>query len=179
MVRPFGVAVVLSCLTASAWGHAQPTPGMAATQAEPPAVKPAAKKPVPKTKTAAKPPPRDDGRCDLGIIAAAGSPIGLKKVGKTLFGNEYSEVPSDAWGIDDLIVARVRAAAGAGIAVRRIAYGKEALSELYQKPGKGLFNNPRENLTAAVRQIAASSHCARYIVITKFIGNLPGTNQSL
>jgi hypothetical protein len=108
-----------------------------------------------------------------------GSPIGLKKVGITVFGNEYSEVPSDAWGIDDLVVARVRTAAGAGIAVRRIAYGKEATYELYEKPGKGLFNNPRENLTTAVRHIAANSRCARYIVLTRFAGNLPGTNQSL
>jgi hypothetical protein len=104
----------------------------------------------------------------------------LKKVGITIFGNEYSEVPSDAWGIDDLIVARVRAAADTRIAVRRIAYdAKGPTYELYHKPGKGLFNNPRENLTAAVRQIAANSHCARYIVVTRFVGNLPGTNQSL
>lgn len=108
-----------------------------------------------------------------------GSPIALKKIGITIFGNEYSEVPSDAWGINDLIVARVRAAAGAGVAVRRIAYGREAMYELYEKPGKGLFNNPGENLTEAVRHIATSSHCARYIVVTRFIGNLPGTNQSL
>src|ERR1700737_3681398 len=152
MVRSFGVAVVLSCPTASAWGQAQPTPGMAATQAEPPAVKPAAKKPVPKTKTAAKPPPRDDGRCDLGIIAAAGSPIGLKKVGKTLFGNEYAEVPSDAWGIDDLIVARVRAAAGPGIAVRRIAYAREAL-ESYNHPEKRLIKEAGENFTPLITKV--------------------------
>jgi hypothetical protein len=176
MVRAFAVAVLLSCLAAApAWTQTQPALAQTGTQA----VKPAVKKQAPKPKSATNQPPTDTGRCDLGVISAAGNPIGLKKIGITIFGNEYSEVPSDAWGIDDLIVARVRAAAGAGIAVRRIAYGKEALSELYQKPGKGLFNNPRENLTAAVRQIAASSHCARYIVITKFIGNLPGTNQSL
>jgi len=164
--------VAMSCFVSFAWAQSQPLAGPAAG-------KPTARKQTPAPKTDAQPPPIDNGRCDLGVISAAGSPIGLKKVGITIFGNEYSEVPSDAWAIDDLIVARVRAAAGSGTAVRRIAYGKEALFELYEKPGKGLFNNPRENLTAVVRQIAANSHCARYIVVTRLIGNLPGTNQSL
>jgi len=178
MVRVFALACALSCLAASAWAQSPPVPGTAAAQPAPPA-KPAIKKPAPKAKAAVKPPATDEGRCDLGVIPAAGVPIGLKTVGLTMFGNEYSEVPSDAWGIDDLIVARVRAAAGSGIMVRRIAVGKEALFDLYQKPGKGLFNNPRENLTAAVRQITASSHCTRYIIATRFAGQLAGTNQSL
>jgi hypothetical protein len=179
MVRSLAVVAVLSCLVAPAWAQTQPGPGTAATQTGTAAAKSAVKKRAPKSKTTAKPPVTEDGRCDLGVISAAGSPIGLKTVGITIFGNEYSEVPFDAWGIDDLIVARVRAAAGSGVAVRRITYAKEALFELYQKPGKGLFNNPSENLTAVVRQIAASSRCGRYIVFTRFIGNLAGTNQSL
>jgi hypothetical protein len=178
MIRVFVVACALSCMATSVWAQTQPAPGTAATQTATQA-KPAAKKPPPKAKAAVKPPATDDGRCDLGVIPAAGVPIGLKTVGLTMFGNEYSEVPSDAWGIDDLIVARVRAAAGAGIVVRRIAVGKEALFDLYQKPGKGLFNNPRENLRAVIRQITASSPCARYIVFTRFAGALAGTNQSL
>jgi hypothetical protein len=179
MVRWFAVAAILSYLAAPAWTQAQPAPGTAGTQTGTAAVKSVVKKQTPKSKTVAKPPAPDDGRCDLGVISAAGTPIGLRKVGLMVFGNEYSEVPSDAWGIDDLIVAPVRAAAGSGIEVRRIAVTKEALFELYEKPGKGLFNNPRENLTAAVRQIAANSHCGRYIVVARFAGNLSGTNQSL
>jgi hypothetical protein len=176
MPRRFVVAaVVMSCFAAPAWAQTQPPTGTATN----PAAKPAVKKPPPKSKAAAKPPPADDGRCDLGVISAAGSKIGLKKVGITMFGNEYSEVPFDAWAIDDLIVARVRAAAGAGVAVRRIPVGKEALFNLYEKPGKGLFNNPKENLREAVRQIAANTHCARYIIVRKFIGQLAGTNQTL
>lgn len=180
MFRTFVLAFVVSCFVTSAWAQAQP-PAPAATPT--PTVtptKPAAKKTTAKSRAAAKPAvSADSGACDLGVIAAAGSRIVLKKVGLTVFGNESSVVSSDAWGIDDLIVARVRAAAGAGIAVRRIAYAKEAWFELYEKPGKGLLNNPRENLTAVVRQIAANSRCARYVIVTKFAGNLAGTNQSL
>lgn len=180
MVRRLAIALVLSCLAAPVWAQVQPAPGTAATQTTTPATKPAVKKPAPKAKAAAKPSrPADTGACDLGVIAAVGVPIGVQKVGITIFGNEYSEVTFDAWGIDDLIDARVRVAAGAGTAVRRIAVGKEALFDLYEKPGKGFFNNPKENMTEAVRKIAANSRCARYILVTRINGKLAGTNQFL
>jgi hypothetical protein len=179
MVRYLTIAFALACLAAPASAQVQPAPGTAATQTATPPTKPAVKKPAAKAKTAAKPPATDDGRCDLGVIPAAGNKIALQKVGITVFGNETSAVPFDAWGIDDLIVARVRAAAGAGLAVRRITVGKEGLFDLYEKPGKGLFNNPKENLTEAVGKIAANSRCARYIIVKKFTGQLAGTNQTL
>jgi hypothetical protein len=128
---------------------------------------------------AAKPSvPTANGPCDLGVIAAAGTPIGLKKIGITVFGNEYAEVPFDAWGIDDLIAARVRAAAGTGIAVRRIAYAKDAF-ESYRQPEKRLIRDARENFVAIVRQISTNSRCARYIVVIGSVGSYPGTNQVL
>jgi hypothetical protein len=175
MVRTFAAAAIFLWL--ASFASAQTPPPAATTSA--PLAKPAVKKPAAKAKTAAK--PTDDGRCDLGVIPVVGSPVAVKKIGLTVFGNEYSEVPSDAWGIDELIVARVRAATDNGIAVRRITYGSEALYELYEKPGKGFFNNPRENLTVAVQHIVANSHshCSRYLIATKSAGNLAGTNQSL
>ena len=171
MIKSFVIAVLLSFCTEAAWAQ---TPPARSIPHDAPAAKPAAKKSAPKT--VAKPASEN---CDLGVIAAAGNPIGLKKVGITVFGNEYSELASDPWGIDEFIVARVRAAAGPRVAVRRIPVGQEGLFELYKKPGKGFFNNPRENLTQAVRHIAANSHCARYIAVTRSIGNLGGTNQTL
>jgi hypothetical protein len=177
MARSLAVALVLSCIAGSAWAQAQPAPGAATAQTGTPSIKPAAKKPA--QKAAAKPAiSADNGACDIGVIAAAGSPIGLKKVGITIFGNEYSELPSDAWGIDDLIFARVRAAAGPRVAVRRIAYAKEAF-ESYDHPEKRIIKDARENFTAIVRQVAAKSRCARYIAVVRYVGNLSGTNQSL
>ena len=175
MIKSFVVAVLLSFCAETAWAQTPPTPGI---PSDAPAARSTAKKPGQKARAVAKP-VSESGACDLGVVAAAGNPIGLKKVGVTVFGNEYSEVASDAWSIDELIVARVRAAAGPGVAVRRIVVGGEGLFELYKKPGKGLFNNPRQNLTEAVRHIAANSHCTRYIAITRSIENLGGTNQSL
>ncbi len=179
MARSVAVALVLSCIAAYAWAQAQPAPGTAAAPTGSSAIEPAVKKPTQKAKAATKPAvSADKGACDLGVIAAAGSPIGLKKVGITIFGNEYSELPSDAWGIDDLILSRVRAAAGARVAVRRIAYAKEAF-ESYDHPEKRIIKDARENFTAIVRQVAAKSRCARYIVVARHNGNLSGTNQSL
>jgi len=173
MIKSVVVAVLLSLCAETAWPQTSSAQGIPAA----PTAKPAAKKAGQKTTAAAKP-TSDNGACDIGVVAAAGKPIGLKKIGITVFGNEYSELISDAWGIDEVIVARVRAAAGPGAVVRRIAVGEDGLFELYKKPGKGLFNNPRENLTEAVRHIAGNIHCSRYVAITRSIGNLGGTNQS-
>ena len=109
MIRTFALALALSCLATSAWAQAQPVPE---TAAAPVAVtKPAVKKQAPKTKTAAKPPgPAENGRCRLGVIPALGDQFVVQKVGLTVFGNERTEVPID-WGLNDLVVARVRAAA--------------------------------------------------------------------
>src|ERR1700730_11231051 len=126
MVRVFAIACVLSCLAASASGQTQPAPGAATTQTVTPA-KPAAKKQTPKAKTSAKPPASADaGPCQIGVIPVNSNQFAVQKVGLTILGNEYAQVPVDSWGLDDLVVMRVRAAA-AGAAVRKVAYTKEDL----------------------------------------------------
>ncbi|WP_298245186.1 hypothetical protein [uncultured Bradyrhizobium sp.] len=101
----------------------------------------------------------------------------MQHVGLTMFGNEYLEAPIDAWGLDDLLVGRVRAAAP-GIAVRKIAYANGAFKPYYHPEAK-LFRNDRNDLTALVRQIAGSTNCERYIVATKSRVTVDGTNQSI
>jgi hypothetical protein len=176
MVRSF--AVVLSCLLVPAWAQAQPAPGTAAaTPSVAPAAKPALKKQA-KIKTTVKPPsPTDSGPCLLGVIPAIGDQFVVQKVGLTIFGNEYTEVPIDAWGLDDLVIARVRAAVAPGAGVRRIAYPKAAFAP-YDHPAPALFRNSRDDLTAIVRQITANAGCERYVVVTKFNGQIDGTNQT-
>ena len=101
----------------------------------------------------------------------------VQKVGLTIFNNEYTEVPIDAWALDDLVVARVRAAALPGTVVRRIAYPGAAFAE-YDHPTSALFRKPQGDLTAIVRQIAANAGCERYVVVTKYTGQVDGTNQT-
>lgn len=176
MARFLAVALVLSCMTGHAWAQTQSAPGAVAAT---PAAKPAVKKPAPKAKSAAKPSgPAENGACDLGVITAAGSPIGWRKIGITVFGNETSETPSDAWGIDDLSFARIKAAAGSGIAVRRIVYAKDAFDPYY-KPEKKLSGDSNENFKIMMRGIIGTNRCARYLVVTRYTGVLPGTNQPL
>jgi len=174
MVRSFAVALALSCLVSSAWAQSQPAPATAGT----PATKSAAKKPAPKNKSAAKPPAlAENGPCQVGVIPAVGDLFAVQKIGLTLFGNDYLEVPIEAWGLDDLVVARVRAAFAPGTGLRRIAYAKDAFA-LYDHPAPALFRNPQEDLTAIVRRITANIGCERYIVVTKFNGQVDGTNQT-
>ena len=121
--------------------------------------------------------PAETGPCQIGVISAIGDQFSVEHVGLTMFGNEYMEAPIDAWGIDDLVVTRVRAAAP-GTAVRKVAYARGAFRP-YDHPEAKLFRNDRDDLTAIVRQIAGNANCERYIVATKASVAVDGTNQSI
>lgn len=177
MRRILAVTVLLSCFPLSASAQSQSPPG-AAPQAGASAAKPAAKKAAPKAKAAARQAaPVETGPCRLGIISAVGDRIAVQKFGLTVFETEESEVPVD-WGFDELIVARVRAATGADPAVRRIAYPKGAF-EPYYHPTSRFLPDAREGLPAIVRSITSRAGCERYLVVTRFKGQLPGTNLTL
>ena len=174
MIRPVAVALVLSCFVASASAQAQPAPETAATQA-----KPAVKKQSPKTKAATKPSGEaQSGPCQLGVIPAVGDQFVVQKVGLTVFGNEHTEVPIGNWGLDDLVVARVRAAAP-GMAVRRIAYAKDAFTRYEQPAGLVLFRDEKTELSNIVRQIAAGAKCERYVLVIRLTGPFSNTNQTV
>jgi len=175
MVRAIVASLVLSCLatTSSAQTLSPQGPAQGAT----PATKPAAKKPASKTKATAKPSdPIANGPCRLGVIPAIGDTLGIKTIGLTVFGNEYAEAPIENWGIDDFVVAKVRAAAGPGVAVQRIAYAKGAFAS-YDNPPPALFRNSEDDLTAIVRRVVVNSNCERFVIITKFEAQFDGTNQ--
>ena len=83
----------------------------------------------------------------------------------------------ESWGLDDLIVARVRAAAGAGVAVRRIAYPANAF-EPFDHPPNRLFRNAEKDLKNVVQAIASAGGCERYVVVLKDTNADSMTNQS-
>ncbi len=132
MVRSFAVAVALSCLVSFAWAQSQPVPptSPAAVVAKPAARKPAAKSTGAARQAAA---PVDSGRCQLGVIPALGDQFVVQKVGLTMFGNDRTEVPIGDWGLNELVVARVRAAAGRGIFVRRLTYPKTCSNAMWSR----------------------------------------------
>lgn len=160
------VFAVLSFLTPAA-AQTPPTTTASPAQTATPA-KPATKK------AAAK--PASAGPCGIGVIAAMQDLFVVQKIGLTVFGNDYVEVPV-SWGLDDLTFARVRAAAGT-IPLRRIPYAKSAFDSYYHPKG-GLFRNRREELSNLVREIAGNAGCERYVVVMRNEGQLDGTNQTL
>jgi hypothetical protein len=176
MFRSFAAATILvSCLTAAGWAQSPPT---SSTPAAATPAKPVVKKAAPKAKAAAKQPVAETGPCRLGVISALGDRFSVQKFGLTIFETEGSEAPMDGWGLDDLPLARVRAATGADPSVRRIAYPKGAF-EPYYNPKSRFLPDPNEGLPAIVRSITANANCERYLVITKYNGIVPGTKLEI
>ena len=177
MFRSFTAAVILvSCFTAVGWAQSPPpTSGPAASTQG----RPVAKKPAPKAKAAAKPAvAAQAGPCRLGLISAIGDRFAVQKFGLTVFETEESEVPVEGWGLDDLVVARLRAATGADPTVRRIAYPKGVFEPFYH-PTSRLIRDLREDLPAIVRSFTPGTNCERYLVVTRVKAQLPGTNLML
>ena len=177
MFRSFAAATILvSCLTAAGWAQS-PATSSAPAAATP--AKPVTKKAAPKAKAAAKQPvAAETGPCRLGVISALGDRFAVQKFGLTIFETEESEVPVEGWGFDDLVVARVRAATGADPTVRKIAYPKGAFEPFYH-PTSRFLPDPREGLPAIVKSITPAANCERYLVVTRFKGQVPGTNLML
>ncbi|WP_315836428.1 hypothetical protein [Bradyrhizobium prioriisuperbiae] len=94
-----------------------------------------------------------------------------------MFGNEHAETSVAGWNLDDLIVARVRAAAGPGVAVRRITYPKGTFAD-YLKPAS-LFSSPAIKFGDLVRQVAGSANCERYVVVTRTSNSFGSSNQTV
>lgn len=177
MFRSFAAtAILVSCFTAVGWAQSPaPTSGPAASTP----AKPVAKKAAPKAKAAAKPPvAAETGPCRLGVISALGDRFAVQKFGLTVFETEEAEVAVEGWGLDDLVVARLRAATGADPAVRRIAYPKGAF-EPYYHPTSRILPDAREGLPAIVKSFTPGNNCERYLVVTRVKAQLPGTNLML
>lgn len=173
LCRFAAAAVLLVSLVAPAWSQ---SPSATATPSTPNA--PVAKKPAPKAKAAVKPAAAsaESGPCQIGVIPAIGDKFVLEHIGLTVFGNEFTDAPIESWGLDDLVVARARAAAP-GKSVRRIPYAKDAF-EPYYHPPRELFRDASHDLVDVVRRIAANTGCERYLVVVRFTGQVSGTNQT-
>jgi len=177
MFRSFAAATILvSCLTAAGWAQTPSTTDAPAATAP---AKPVVKKATPKAKAAAKQlVATETGPCRLGVISTIGDRFAVQKFGLTVFETEESEAAVDGWGLDDLVFARVRAATNNEPTVKRIAYPKGAFQPFYN-PTSRFLPDPREGLSAIVRNITPTAKCDRYLVVTRSKGQVPGTNLIL
>jgi hypothetical protein len=176
----FALAVAQPALAQTA-----PTPAP-----NPSPTKPSPAKPSPAKPAANKPaPPKPDGGASaaaatagaqrgpcIGVIPHIGDRFVVQTIGVMVFGNDLKEVPIESWGLDDLVVARVRAAAGTGVAVRRIAYPANAF-EAFDHPPSRLFGNAEKDLKNVVQTIARAGGCERYVVVVKDTNGDRLTNQ--
>src|SRR4051812_48513542 len=167
-------ALLLPAIPLYAQTPSAPPPAMGETSSGKVSAETSANK-ASKSKTSVKKPatkqvgvagPAERGPCQIGVIPVIGDKFALQHVGLTVFGNESSDAPIESWGLDDLVVARVRAAAAGRMSVRRVAYSKEALQDAGSKEPAG-----------AIRALAGNASCERYLVVTKSSGQVAGTNQ--
>jgi hypothetical protein len=178
MLLRFVVASAVLVLLFGTAGEAQTPPATSAPAAPAPA-KTVAKKPAAKAKPGAKQPAAvETGPCRLGVISAIGDRFSVHKFGITVFETEDNEVPVEGWGLDDLAVARVRAATGTDPSVRRISYPKGTF-ELFYHPKSLFLREPNEDLPQIVRSITPNANCERYMVIIRFKGTVPGTKMQI
>jgi hypothetical protein len=168
------VALLLALAVAQpALAQTAPTP-----TPKPSPAKPAVKKPAPQKSDAGAAAAAQHGPC-IGVIPHLRDRFAVQTIGLTMFGNDLKEVPIESWGLDDLVVARVRAAAGTRIAVRRLAYPADAF-EPFDNPPNRLFRNASKDLKGVVQAIiAGAGGCERYVVVIKGVGQWVGTNQLL
>jgi hypothetical protein len=128
---------------------------------------------TPKSSGSAKPAePVPGGPC-IGVISHLG-PFQVQQVGLVVFGNDLKELPMP--GLDDVVVARVRAAAGPRVAVRKISHAPNAFVP-FDGPDRPLFRNMEADLTAIVRNIAQGAGCERYVVVVRSETKFWNTNQ--
>lgn len=172
MIRNVALLLALA-LACPVLAQTEPTAVPKPSPAKPVAKKPAPSQPAPSKPDAAA--AAQHGPC-IGVIPRVGDVFAVKKIGLTVFNNEYSEVPIESWGLDDLVVARVRAAAGTRFAVRRIAYASDAFQD-FDHPEKHVPRYFDEGLKTVMETITRSDQCERYFLVLKGAAEFGGTNQ--
>jgi hypothetical protein len=177
VIRNLALLLVLE-LAQPALAQDAPTPAPKPSPAQTLPAKPAAKKPASLKPDAGAPAAAaaQRGRC-IGVIPHIGDRFVVQTIGVMAFGNDLKEVPIESWGLDDLVVARVRAAAGASVAARRIAYPANAF-EPFDHPPSRLFRNAEKDLKSVVQAIASTGECERYVVVVKDTNADRMTNQT-
>jgi hypothetical protein len=157
MFRSFAITIILvSCLPAAGWAQSSSTDVAAASTSARSAAKGAAK-----TK------PADGGSCQIGVIPIAGNLFLVEKFGPIKLTDTYERVSVDGWALDELVVARVRAAAP-GMSVRRLPFTKEELAT-QPKPLPRLGHD--ENIREFAKYVARGRNCERYVVVHRHGGS--------
>ena len=157
------IAIILLASSIALSAHAQQVQSPTATP-DKSAVKKSAPPKGQKATTDARPASPPASRRCVGVMSDVEG-FGVTHVGLTIFNNESKEISIKGWGLDELVLERVRAAVGPGVAVTRVNHAKGALGSY--KAGNTLFANNDAAAAELVRKIVGPARCERYIVVTK------------
>jgi hypothetical protein len=151
MLRRFVItAVLMSCFATAGWGQ-----GPSATPPDSDAGRHIAGKPIKRNDA----PAAENGPCHIGVIPVAGNLFLVQR-----FGDD--RVATEEWGLDELVVSRVRAASP-GRSVRRVPFTAAELIREAQRPSSFF----RDNLKEFAQRIASRISCERYVVVHRHGGN--------
>lgn len=161
------VALLLALtLAVPALAQAPQTAAPKSSLVKPRPAKPAAKKPAPPKAPVAA----EHGPC-IGVIPHIGDSFQVQMIGMLSY--EDKKVPIESWELDDLVVARVRAAVGPRFAVRQMTYPPDA-----PKPYRSLFHTPEDDIKDVVHTVAPRAECERYVVVIKWGSRYASTQYS-
>jgi len=107
---------------------------------------------------------KDVGKC-VGVVSAIGDTLAVTKTGLTVFNNENSKLPIDAWRIDDLVSSKISTVLGAHFNLKRVSVPKGAFAVLEEDHNP--FYDPAEDVRAILGRITAATKCDKYIVAMK------------
>jgi hypothetical protein len=164
MIRFAAVAFALACLATSAGAQSPEMPTTSTFEHAPKRLLPRTEAPGNQAEPTAR------GHCEFGIIPIAGNEFAVQRAGFGMFGGETTRIRVDGWGFDDLVAARVRAAAP-GHAVRRIVYTRKELAR-YQRG----FPDTDDEINDFVRDAAAGTDCERYVVVQPYSSRIMKTS---
>jgi hypothetical protein len=100
--------------------------------------------------------------CQIGVIPIAGNKFLIDKYGHFTFLDKYAHVGVVGWDLDELVVARVQAAAP-GRTVRRVPFTREELAAARSRVRNPFMRDA--NFKAFIQETAAKVRCERYVVV--------------
>ena len=107
---------------------------------------------------------KDVGKC-VGVVSAIGDTLTVTKTGFTVFNNEDSKLPIDAWRIDDLVFSKISAVLGTHFNLKRVSVPKRAFAVLEEDHNP--FYDSAEDVRAILSSMTTATKCDQYIVVMK------------
>lgn len=111
-----------------------------------------------------------EGIRTVGIISAFNDTFHVQKIGLMVFGNDLQEFPIGSWGMDDLVIGKVRALLSKRYDVKPVTYQKAAIAS-----AQGSWGSFGEN----IRPHISTQGLDAYVVLRSNSSQYMNTNQTL